>query len=153
MNVDTFLSRLEGVRQTAPNRWIARCSAHEDRSPSLTISEGRDGRILAHCFAGCPIESVVNAVGLTLSDIMPEGPAPMLPVRGRRIPAGEVLEAMAVNAMCVAILAADMARGRQLEEADKDKLFAIAGEFQEAIELAGATRMRDKVLSDVRSQR
>ena len=42
-------------------RWIARCPAHEDRSPSLSISE-RDGRILAHCFAGCPQAAVICAL-------------------------------------------------------------------------------------------
>ncbi|MAT68932.1 MAG: hypothetical protein CMJ58_05355 [Planctomycetaceae bacterium] len=51
--------------------WSARCPAHEDRRPSLTVSEGDDGRALLQCHAGCPAESVCRALGLTLADLMP----------------------------------------------------------------------------------
>jgi hypothetical protein len=43
--------------------------AHGDRHPSLRISEGRDGRVLVKCFAGCAIESICSAAGLHLSDL------------------------------------------------------------------------------------
>jgi len=43
---------------------MARCPAHEDRDPSLSISEGREGQPLVHCFAGCTYEAVVAALGL-----------------------------------------------------------------------------------------
>jgi putative DNA primase/helicase len=33
--------------------WVARCPAHVDRTPSLSIREADDGRLLLHCFAGC----------------------------------------------------------------------------------------------------
>jgi hypothetical protein len=49
--------------------WIANCSAHEDRSPSLSITEGEDGRLLLHCFAGCQVHDILAAVGLTVSDL------------------------------------------------------------------------------------
>ena len=52
--------------------WIGRCPAHEDRSPSLSIREGDDGRVLLHCFAGCSIESICEAVGLKVSYLFPE---------------------------------------------------------------------------------
>ncbi|MGE5568911.1 MAG: CHC2 zinc finger domain-containing protein, partial [Rhodospirillales bacterium] len=41
--------------------WMARCPAHDDRSPSLAIHE-RDGRVLVHCFAGCGQEAVIEAL-------------------------------------------------------------------------------------------
>ena len=37
--------------------WIARCLAHDDRHPSLSITE-RDGKLLVHCHAGCSQEAV-----------------------------------------------------------------------------------------------
>ena len=40
---------------------MARCPAHRDRTPSLSISE-RDGRILVHCHAGCSQEAVIQAL-------------------------------------------------------------------------------------------
>lgn len=50
-------------------RWIACCPAHDDRSPSLSIREGRDGRVLLKCFAGCSTGAIAEALGLKLRDL------------------------------------------------------------------------------------
>ncbi|MHC1762682.1 MAG: DUF3987 domain-containing protein [Verrucomicrobiia bacterium] len=55
--------------------WQARCPAHDDRSPSLSISEGRDGCILLRCHADCTTEAVVGALGLKMADLFPTAPA------------------------------------------------------------------------------
>jgi|TARA_R100000501_G_C2536759_1_gene57330 hypothetical protein len=68
-----LLDRLEKVRQTGDGRWMARCPAHDDRTPSLSIKECDDGRLLMHCFAGCPAGDVLTPVGLSLGDLFPEG--------------------------------------------------------------------------------
>jgi len=73
MNLETILARLQGVRRNGAGH-IARCPAHEDRSPSLGIAEGRDGRVLLNCFAGCPPENVVHALGLTMRDLFSDSP-------------------------------------------------------------------------------
>ncbi len=52
----------------------ATCPAHDDSNPSLSISEGKDGRILIHCFAGCPTENILEAVGLRMADLYPDKP-------------------------------------------------------------------------------
>lgn len=67
---DMLLQRLDRVRR-AGKGWIARCPAHDDRSASLSIGEGDDGRVLLHCFAGCAAAGVVAAVGLELGDLFP----------------------------------------------------------------------------------
>jgi len=41
---------------------MARCPAHDDRSPSLSLGEGQGGRLLLHCFAGCSFEAVRDAL-------------------------------------------------------------------------------------------
>lgn len=51
----------------------ARCPAHEDRSPSLSVAEGVDGRAVLHCHAGCRPERVVRAMGLQWADLFPSG--------------------------------------------------------------------------------
>ncbi len=66
--VEVLLARLEGVRPAGPNSWVARCPAHDDRDPSLSVAF-RDGRLLIHCFAGCFPEAVLEAVGLTWKDL------------------------------------------------------------------------------------
>ena len=45
MSADVLLSILEGVKRTGPGRWMARCPAHGDKSPSLSIRELDDGRV------------------------------------------------------------------------------------------------------------
>jgi putative DNA primase/helicase len=42
--------------------WMARCPAHNDREPSLAIREGRDGRVLLKCHAGCSQFQVIGAL-------------------------------------------------------------------------------------------
>jgi hypothetical protein len=57
--------------------WMARCPAHDDRSPSLSIAE-RGGKILLHCFAGCTQENVI--AGLRARGLWP-GQRPYRPSR------------------------------------------------------------------------
>jgi len=55
-------------------RGMYRCPTHEDRTASLSIKEGDDGRALLYCHAGCDTKDVVSALGLDWSDIMSAGP-------------------------------------------------------------------------------
>lgn len=61
--LDTILSQLPHVRQSGRG-WIALCPAHDDRSPSLSVGEADDGKILLHCFAGCQYLDILEALGL-----------------------------------------------------------------------------------------
>jgi len=60
---DTDLGRLvEGLRaRRSASGWTARCPAHNDRTPSLSIGR-RDGRVLLHCFGGCTQAEVLDAL-------------------------------------------------------------------------------------------
>ena len=80
---ETLLSRLETVRGKFP-KWQAKCPAHSDRSPSLSIMAKDDGRVLVHCFAGCAGSDVMAAVGLSLSDLYPDGHSGELSPRKHR---------------------------------------------------------------------
>jgi hypothetical protein len=66
--VDLVLERLENVKRSGAG-FVARCPAHEDRTASLTIHEGDDGRVLIHCHAGCGAGEIVAAIGLQLRDL------------------------------------------------------------------------------------
>lgn len=74
MNIEDILSRFEGVEQSSPDSWMARCPAHGDSNPSLSITLKPDGKVLMHCFTGCTVEEICAAVGLKMSDLMPERP-------------------------------------------------------------------------------
>jgi predicted transcriptional regulator len=48
--------------------FVCRCPAHDDKTPSLSISEHCE-KILLHCHAGCTPEAICSALGLKLSDL------------------------------------------------------------------------------------
>lgn len=52
--------------------WL--CPAHDDQQASLSVAEGRDGRAVLHCHAGCSTEDVIARLGLGWADLFPQGP-------------------------------------------------------------------------------
>jgi hypothetical protein len=67
MLYDQIVERLGGVDTNG----MAHCPAHEDRSPSLSVTEGDDGRVLLHCHGGCSVNEIVATIGLAISDLFP----------------------------------------------------------------------------------
>jgi len=61
MNAGRISSSLPGVRKIAEGRWLACCPAHDDKNPSLSISQISD-KVLVHCFAGCEQWDVLQAL-------------------------------------------------------------------------------------------
>lgn len=116
---DEFIARFTSARKTGNGKWIAKCPAHEDRSPSLSIGCAPDGRILVHCHAGCEPLDVLQAVGLDLHDLFPD--------RGIRdyMPGGfnrKARDARLHEERVVAIAKADLAAGKRLSRADRARL-------------------------------
>ena len=52
--------RALGARRVGSS-WIAKCPAHDDHTPSLSIQD-RDGKVLVHCHAGCGQAEVIEAL-------------------------------------------------------------------------------------------
>ena len=70
--LENVLNHLMGVRSSLRG-WVACCPAHADREPSLSIGLGEQGQVLLKCFVGCSLECIVEAMGLTLVDLFPDG--------------------------------------------------------------------------------
>jgi hypothetical protein len=73
-DLNTHITRLIDALERAdcaPRRsgrgWQARCPSHDDRTPSLRIDLGEDGRVLVHCFGGCDFQRILQALGLRSS--------------------------------------------------------------------------------------
>jgi DNA primase len=115
-----LLNRLEGVKETGPNRWLAQCPAHHDRSPSLSVRDA-DDRLLIHCFAGCEPLDIVQAVGLELSDLFADQHEHVT-TRHSRIPVRDILEALDHEAHVVAIIASDIHDHKEIDESTWDRL-------------------------------
>jgi hypothetical protein len=77
MTASDFAASLN-ARRIGRGKWQAKCPAHGDRSPSLSVAEGQDGRVLVHCFAGCALTQILAALRLTPRDLFtgtPPSPA------------------------------------------------------------------------------
>jgi len=144
MSIETVISRLDGVRETAPGKYLARCPAHDDRSPSLAISEGDDGRVLIHDFAGCQTEDVLSAIGLTFSDVMPERIGQdhaYKPVRNR-ISAKDALSTLDHESLVVAIIGADFLEHKEIDDETWDRLGAAVQRINTTRAMCAPARMR-----------
>lgn len=154
MLVEDLLSRLSGVKKNGPDKWIARCSAHEDRSPSLAIKE-EDGKILLHCFAGCPVDDVLGAVGLEMQDLFPpKDPAQWerqqeKPVRigSMRFAAIDALRCLKGEGSVVLLLACDLAEGKVLSPSELDRLTTACARLEAALTYLGDNDDIDRSLA------
>ena len=143
MEVGDFLSLLKGVRSAGENRWIARCPHHNDRSPSLAITKGDRVPILLHCFAGCDVDQIVGALGLELSDLMPErDPSFRDDERALRpgVPfsAFQALRCLDAEARFLFIIAADIVSGKTLDSLTRERVAHASSRIHEARRLCRA---------------
>lgn len=137
MSADILLAHLENVKRTGDGRWIARCPAHKDRRASLAVRELGDGRVLAHCFAGCSIAEVLAAVGLDIAALFPEKTYVGGKPERRPFPATDVLRALSFETMIVSLTAIRMAEGKPVVGDDlkrfelaATRIHAAAGMFE-----------------------
>ncbi len=135
MNFDDFISRLEGVKRTGKDSAIARCPAHQDKSPSLTIRDVSD-RLLIHCFAGCDSYSVMSAVGLELSDLFPERLEVHKPERKRFMPQ-DVIKCLAGETLFMVMCAEAIVKGEGLTDGDLERMKVCHRRFNSAAKAAG----------------
>ena len=73
----------EGNYSAAGDGYSCRCPAHDDNSPSLTITP-KLGKVLLHCHAGCTFEQIVSALGLQKSDTFDEETAAIPPSKKQK---------------------------------------------------------------------
>ena len=135
--IENLISRLRKVRRTGNGQFIACCPAHDDRSPSLSIRDVGDGRILLNCLAGCATEDVLGAIGMTFEDIMPPKPidhrvAPVKP----RVYSTDALRLIQGESRIVMIMAYNMLMENPVTDADYSRLRIAMERINTAVEMA-----------------
>jgi len=120
--LNLFLNRLDSVKTNGSFKWLARCPAHNDRSPSLAIKLV-DDRILIHCFAGCSVPAVLDSVGLGMADLFPDRianpgtPKPKAP----RFSPYELFPLLIQEALILALAFDAVVSGDALADTDKQR--------------------------------
>jgi hypothetical protein len=92
------------------------------RTLSVAIAEGNDGCVLLHCFAGCEVGRILEALGLRAEELFP--PRPEAPGDGRKptprpFSVIDLINALSAELRIAWVLLADMAAGREPAAADR----------------------------------
>ena len=139
--VERMLEKLTKVKG-GKGRWTACCPAHNDRGPSLAIRELEDGRVLIHCFAGCETLSIVQALGMDMTDLFPpDSKRREYPVEGKKglkpaFFASDLMRIISFEALVVAICAYDMSQGKKIGEVDRERMKLSQQRIEEAMKYA-----------------
>jgi hypothetical protein len=123
--VERLLSHLDKVRKSGRG-WTARCPAHEDRTASLSVAAGDDGRVLLHCFAGCSAPDVLAALGLDIGDLFVRKPTASmsfaeraaLKQHAKQAQWAAALNVLSFKSTIVRIVAAQLSRKEPLSDED-----------------------------------
>ena len=142
--IDTVLHRLEKVKRTGPDRWIAKCPAHDDRRPSLSIREAEDHKVLLKCWTGCSAAEIVAALGLSLADLFPHdrrslaahGTGPMR----RPWEFEDALRGVAHEVTVALLILADIAKGETPDAEALDRLALAETRISDAARIAGGVQ-------------
>lgn len=54
------IARALGGARRSGNGWLCLCPAHDDHNPSLSVTDGDDGKVLVYCHGGCSQEAVIG---------------------------------------------------------------------------------------------
>lgn len=122
--VNAMLDRLHGVKPRGNGRWLARCPAHDDKTPSLSIGTGDNGAVLIRCWRGCSAHEIVTAVGLNLSDLFPPRESTGAPIK-RPWPASIILETLLFEVEIIGMAAGDIFASKTLSDSDRQR-FSLA---------------------------
>ncbi|WP_291520816.1 hypothetical protein [Acidithiobacillus sp.] len=142
--IDRVLHRLDKVKRTAPDKWIALCPAHDDKRPSLSIKEGDDHRVLLKCWSGCGAAEIVSALGLSLADLFPgnrrslsdHGTGPMR----RPFDYRDALQGIAHEATVARLIIEAANSGQEMDVESLDRLAMAEERISDALQAAGGTQ-------------
>lgn len=139
--VENLISRLEVVKGRN-GAWTARCPAHADKSPSLAVREGEDGRVLLHCFGGCSTADVVASISLDMTDLFPpdekrrDYPVTGKPSMKPAFFASDLMRIIHMEALVVQIVAFDIANGKTPNAETRERMLTAYQRIDEATRYA-----------------
>lgn len=141
------IAELLDARQTGAGKWMARCPAHSDRRPSLSIRQGDTG-VLLHCWAGCNTDAVLKAMGLSMRDLFD---APLTPATRREMElrrAQQALEASRQRRKRIALMKGYRACTRRMDEiadaffnGEPEKADELGRKFHDCIDVQRAVEL------------
>lgn len=117
-----FISRLSKVKRTGQGKFIAACPCHNDKSPSLGITEKPDGVILINCF-GCGASGldVCQTLDIDPVNLFPSSNNPKYEKQYRSgFSAWQVLYALKSDLIRLLIISSDLKKAEVITTDDRD---------------------------------
>jgi hypothetical protein len=135
--INNLLNKLNKVKRTSTNQYIACCPAHDDKSPSLSITDKGDGKILINCYAGCGTEDVLDSIGMSFEDIMPPKVIEhkVAPIK-QKVYASDALKVIQLESRIVIMAAYELRRNKPMTEQDLARLELAMERINIASEMA-----------------
>jgi len=133
-NIDKILNALNGVKQIKPNKFKALCPVHSEKTPSLSISNLPDDRVIMHCF-GCGANGldVIKAIGLDPQDLFPERLESHKSER-QQFSANDILKLLLHEMTVVSIAAQMIGQGKTLAHEDIIRVEKSRHRIDEAVQ-------------------
>lgn len=130
--IDKLLPLLSKLKKRGHDRWIACCPAHDDKSPSLTIRELENNSLLIHCFSGCDVGMVLDAIGLSISDLFVNDSKQNKPIK-TPFPAQDILSALLFEAQIIELAASDIISGKEISKNDYIRISVARDRIEQAV--------------------
>lgn len=131
-----ILNGLRKVKRIGEGRWLACCPVHNDKSPSLAVTQKPDGVILIKCF-GCGSNGldVVSALGIEPSVLFPPSDKPKYEKQARQgFSAWQLLRALEKDLLVVLIAVNDfLLKGKKPCQSDVDYLTDVCKRINTAL--------------------
>lgn len=138
MPLTILLDRLAGVQKSGTG-YRARCPSCSGKSRKLSVSESHASVLLVHCFGGCPVAEVLEAVGLTTADlfekVMPDNSPESRRLRRRNYQLeflGSAIEVLAFEAEVVLAASRHVQAGVALNVDDEKRLAQAIARISDA---------------------
>ena len=135
MEINEILSKFQKVYKSGTDQWQCLCPAHDDKSPSVGIKYTKDGRILIHCFSGCPTNEILDAVGISFDDLFPDKLENEYKPIKRAFNPYAVLISLSNEILLCTLAAMDLSKGKILNETDKQRLILAYSRIKGAYDL------------------
>ncbi len=83
MTIEEILPLFKNKKKSGKG-FLVICPGHDDKEPSLSVSEGSDRKVLLNCHAGCSTARVLRAIGLEMKDLFPDTQSRIIRLDGNR---------------------------------------------------------------------
>ena len=137
MSVNKILNKLEKVKSNGNGSFMACCPAHADRSPSLSVKDNGDGRIMLKCFAGCETIDILQTIGLDWDDVMPpkiEKPVHVIKSKEHKIYITDAINIIRNESRIITLAAIDIQKNIKMSEAEVNRVKIAMNRINIALE-------------------